>query len=50
MNAPMKIVIGNAELWLFEDAQREQDKFGHESRDANSATRQTADLFSEPAA
>ena len=48
MNAPMKIVIGNAEL--FEDAQRVQDMFGHESRDANSATRQTADLFSEHAA
>ena len=33
-----------------EDAQRVQDMFGHESHDANNATRQTADLFSEPAA
>jgi site-specific DNA-methyltransferase (adenine-specific)/modification methylase len=32
-----------------EDAQRVQDMFGHESHDANNATRQTADLFSEPA-
>ena len=45
----MKIVIGNAEPRLFEDAQRVQDMFGHESHDATNATRQTADLFSEPA-
>ncbi len=50
MNAPTKIVIGNAQPRLFEDAQRVQDMFGHESHDANNATRQTADLFSEPAA